>query len=239
MTPTPSVSLARRARATLERRIVLAPPVRRAITNAFGRLYYYAAEPSSDATWRDTSWLGTPILKCPLDLWLYQELIYEHRPQLIIESGTNRGASAHFLATLCDIVGEGDVLTMDIEKFPDVPEHPRLTHRIASATAPETIAWVKERAAGLERVMVILDSDHTAAHVREELRLYADIVTPGGFLIVEDTNVNGHPAAPEFGPGPMEALDDFLTTDSRYVIDPRGAKFLMTMNPRGLLRRER
>jgi cephalosporin hydroxylase len=239
MTPTPSVSLARRARATLERKIVLAPPVQRAITSAFGRLYYYVAEPGSDRTWRDTSWLGTPILKCPLDLWLYQELIYEQRPQLIVESGTNRGASAHFLATLCDIVGEGKVLTIDIEEFPDVPQHPRLEHRIASATAPETVAWVNERAAGLERVAVILDSDHTAAHVREELALYADVVTPGSFLIVEDTNVNGHPAAPEFGPGPMEALDDFLAADSRYAIDPRGAKFLMTMNPRGLLRRQR
>ncbi|HWH96687.1 MAG TPA: CmcI family methyltransferase, partial [Baekduia sp.] len=107
-----------------------------------------------------------------------------------------------------------------------------------SATAPETVQWVKEQAAGLERVMVILDSDHTADHVREELRLYSDIVTPGGYLIVEDTNVNGHPAAPEFGPGPMEALDAFLAVDSRYAIDPRGAKFLMTMNPRGLLRRQ-
>jgi cephalosporin hydroxylase len=237
MTATSSMSLVRRARATLERRIVLAPPVQRAITNAFGRLYYYAAEPNSDRTWRDTSWLGTPILKCPLDLWLYQELIHEYRPQLIVESGTNRGASAHFLATLCDIVGEGHVLTIDIEQFPDVPEHPRLTHRIASATAPDTVDWVNERSAGLERVMVILDSDHTAAHVREELRLYADIVPPGGYLIVEDTNVNGHPAAPEFGPGPMEALDDFLGVDNRYAIDPRGQKFLMTMNPRGLLRR--
>jgi cephalosporin hydroxylase len=237
MTPTPSVSSARRIRASLERKIVLAPPVQRAIIKAFSRLYYYAAEVNSDKTWRDTYWLGTRILKCPLDLWLYQEIIHEHRPQLIVESGTNKGASAHFLATLCDIVGEGEVLTIDIEEFPDRPQHPRLTHRIASATAPETLDWVKEKAAGLDRVMVILDSDHTAKHVREELRLYSEVVTPGGYLIVEDTNVNGHPAAPEFGPGPMEALDDFLAADPRYAIDPRGAKFLMTMNPRGVLRR--
>lgn len=239
MTTTASVSLPRRIRAAVERKVVLAPPVQRAITKAFGRLYYYAAEAGSDRTWRDTYWLGTPILKCPLDLWLYQELIHEHRPQLIVESGTNRGASAHFLGTLCDIVGEGKVLTLDIEKFPEVPDHPRVEHRIASATAPETVEWVKQQAEGLERVMVILDSDHTARHVREELRLYADVVTPGGYLIVEDTNVNGHPAAPEFGPGPMEALDDFLAADARFAIDPRHDKFLMTMNPRGLLRRAR
>jgi cephalosporin hydroxylase len=237
MTKMSSVSLARRARATIERKLVLAPPVQRTITGAFARLYYYAAEVDSHRTWRDTAWLGTPILKCPLDLWLYQELIHEHRPQLIVESGTNRGGSAHFLATLCEVVGEGEVLTIDIEQFSDTPQHARLTHRIASATARETVAWVKERAAGLERVMVILDSDHTAKHVREELALYADVVTPGGFLIVEDTNVNGHPVAPEFGPGPMEALDDFLAADDRYAIDPRADKFLMTMNPRGLLRR--
>lgn len=235
----PPTPLSVRLRAAIERKVVLAPPVRRGIISAFHRVYYYAAERRSDETWRDTHWLGTPILKCPLDLWLYQELLHEHRPQLIVESGTNRGASAHFLATLCDILGEGEVITIDIERYGAPPEHPRLTHRIDSATSLETLDYVRGRAAGKERVMVILDSDHTAAHVREELALYADVVTPGGYLIVEDTNVNGHPVAPEFGPGPMEALDAFLAADPRYVVDARQDKFLMTMNPRGLLRRQR
>lgn len=85
--------------------------------------------------------------------------------------------------------------------------------------------------------MVILDSDHSEPHVSKELEAYADLVTPGSFLIVEDSNVNGHPIAPEFGPGPMEALDQFLVKRPDFVIDDRWDKFLLTFNPRGYLRR--
>jgi cephalosporin hydroxylase len=96
---------------------------------------------------------------------------------------------------------------------------------------------VRRRADGLERVWVILDSDHSAAHVRAELEAYADVVTPGGYLIVEDTNVNGHPAAPEFGPGPTEAVRDWLKTAPPFDADASCERFLVTLNPGGFLRR--
>jgi cephalosporin hydroxylase len=88
-----------------------------------------------------------------------------------------------------------------------------------------------------ESVMVILDSDHSKKHVLDELRIYAPMVTPGHYLIVEDTNVNGHPALAEFGPGPMEALDAYLNEDMSFEIDSAQEKFFMTFNPRGYLRR--
>jgi cephalosporin hydroxylase len=87
--------------------------------------------------------------------------------------------------------------------------------------------------------MVMLDSDHTAAHVRQELGLYSDLVTVGSHLIVEDTNVNGHPVAPEFGPGPAEAVADFLAADGRFEVDRGAERLLFSMNPGGFLVRLR
>jgi cephalosporin hydroxylase len=85
--------------------------------------------------------------------------------------------------------------------------------------------------------MVILDSDHSETHVRNELMAYADLVTPGSYLIVEDTNVNGHPAYPSHGPGPMEALDWFLTTRSDFSVDKSKQRYHLTLNPRGYLKK--
>ena len=85
--------------------------------------------------------------------------------------------------------------------------------------------------------MVILDSLHTAEHVGAELELYADIVSPGCYLVVEDMNVNGHPVLPDYGPGPTEAVEAFLATTDEFVVDRDRERFLMTLNPGGYLRR--
>lgn len=89
-----------------------------------------------------------------------------------------------------------------------------------------------------ERVMVILDSDHSLTHVAGELEAFAPLVTPGCYLIVEDTNINGHPVYPEFGPGPMEAVLEFLPHHPEFVVDARCERLLMTFNPNGFLLRQ-
>jgi cephalosporin hydroxylase len=86
--------------------------------------------------------------------------------------------------------------------------------------------------------MVILDSDHKEAHVRAELDFYKDRVTPGNYLIVEDTNINGHPVNPNFGPGPMEALEAFLPHHPDFEVDRKCEKFYLTFNPKGFLRKK-
>jgi cephalosporin hydroxylase len=88
-------------------------------------------------------------------------------------------------------------------------------------------------------VIVLLDSDHTKDHVLAELNAYSPLVTPGSYLIVEDTNLNGHPVDPDYGPGPMEALDAFLTTHSEFAHDTTQDKFLLSFNPKGYLKRAR
>jgi cephalosporin hydroxylase len=95
-------------------------------------------------------------------------------------------------------------VTVDIagdDGDPGAPAHPRITYLQGSSTDPAILAGVRERAAGARRVMVVLDSDHSFAHVTAELEHYAPLVTPGDYLVVEDTNVNGRPVVPDFGPG--------------------------------------
>ena len=103
------------------------------------------------------------------------------------------------------------------------------------STADAIVVQVKESIGDDESVMVILDSDHRRDHVLDELRIYKDVVTKGQYMIVEDTNLNGHPVAPEFGPGPMEALNEFLSENDELVQDKEMEKFYLTFNPGGYL----
>jgi cephalosporin hydroxylase len=220
-----------------------------AITDAFHKLYYGAY--TVNKTWHNTYWLGVGIRKCPLDLWLYQEIIHRIKPDLIIETGTFLGGSAYYMASLLDTLGKGHVVTIDIEgkdtilareenpSQPARPDHPRITYLLGSSTTTETTEKIKSMVKANDTVMVILDSDHSKAHVLKELRLYSGFVTKGSYLIVEDTNLNGHPISPTFGPGPMEAMEEFLKEDSSFAFDEKTDKFLLTFNPRGYLRKIR
>ena len=186
----------------------------------------------------DTYWFGVPIQKSPLDCWTYQEILHEQRPDLIVETGTYLGGSALFFAHLFDLLGDGRVLTIDLQHRGRV-DHPRVTQLEGDALSPEILAKVEAAVAGARRVLVVLDDDHSAAHVLRELRTYGRFVTPGSYMVVEDTNVNGHPVFPEHGPGPMEAVRQFLAGDPSFEIDHSREKFLLTYFPDGWLRKRR
>ncbi len=188
---------------------------------------------------KNVFWLGTPISKCPFDLWIYQELLHEIRPDLIVECGTFRGGSAFYLASLCDLLGRGEVITIDVQERPDRPTHPRVTYLTGSSTSPEVLARVREAVAGKATVMAILDSNHSKAHVLQEMRLYGPLVTRGSYLVVEDSNLNGNPVVPDFGPGPMEAIEAYLKENDDFAIDEEREKFFVTFNPKGYLRKLR
>lgn len=208
----------------------------RAIVDAFHDLYYMRWKSGSDTI--NVSWLGWPALKCPLDLWVYQELIVRQRPEVIVETGTRLGGSAYFLASILDLVGSGEVVTVDIKAHPGLPSHPRIRYLTGSSSTEEVRATIGEIVDG-RRCLVILDSDHSRDHVLAELRLYASLVSVGSYVIVEDTNVNGHPTLPDFGPGPWEAVEAFLAEDDRFERDTDMERFLLTLNPGGYLRRVR
>jgi cephalosporin hydroxylase len=156
---------------------------------------------------------------------------------VIVEAGTWKGGSALYMAGLMDGIGHGKIITIDIEKQPNLPVHPRIQYLLGSSTAPEIVEKVKSGIGPQDKVMVVLDSDHRSPHVSKELLIYSKIVTKGSYLIVEDTNINGHPVWPDFGPGPMEALRGYLKDHSDLEIDKSREKFYVTFNPSGYLRK--
>lgn len=182
------------------------------------------------------TWLGTQTSKNPLDLWVYQEIIGQTCPDIIVETGSFRGGSALYLGSICELVGRGEVISIDIEPVrDDYPVHARVAFWGGrSSTDPVIVEEVRRRAEG-KRVMVILDSDHSQQHVEAELEAYAPLVTPGCYLIVEDTGIEQ--VRPDLMPGPMEAIDAFLPKTSAFEIDLAREKFLLTSNRRGYLRK--
>lgn len=198
---------------------------------------FYDSGINQEGTWYYTTWMGVSTRKCPFDLWVYQEIIAEIKPELIVETGTLFGGSAFFMSHICDLLGQGHVLTIDIENRP-IPRHPRLSRIVGSSIHPKTIEQVKQFALERGPILVILDSDHHAEHVLQELRLYSPFVSPGSYLIVEDTNVNGHPVFPDHGPGPMEAVQSFLKENSDFIVDRSREKFFLTFNPFGFLKKK-
>lgn len=209
---------------------------RSATIDAFHRLYYDLG--AQGGTWQQTTWMGVPTRKLPLDMWVYQELLHRIRPRLIVECGTFLGGSALFLANMMELMAvDGTVVSIDTETFAGRPTHPMISYLTGSSTDPAIIERVRTEAVGRAPVMVILDSDHSQSHVSAEIAAYAPLVTPGSYLIVEDTNINGHPVFADYGPGPMEALEDFLATTDQFAPDETCEKLLMSFNPRGYLRR--
>jgi cephalosporin hydroxylase len=179
-------------------------------------------------------------MKCPLDMWVFQEIIYETEPDIIVETGTRLGGSSFYFASLLDILGKGRVITVDIIDYPNKPEHHRIAYLTGSSTAREIVSKIQELVKPDDRVMVFLDSDHSEEHVLRELELYSPLATEGNYLIVEDTHLNGHPiftSAVAPGPGPMESVQRFLAADNRFEVDSSREKYGLTSNPGGFLKR--
>jgi len=208
---------------------------KRKIIDKFHRLYYYSH--NFGGTWKNTRWLGVSIYKNPLDLWIYQEIIFNLKPDIIIECGTKYGGSALYLATLCDIIDNGKIITIDIEAQDNRPQNQRIQYLLGSSTSMEIIKQINEIISDNDKVMVILDDLHIKDHVLKELRIYSEFVSKGSYLIVEDTHLNNHPIDPFFGPGPMEAIKEFLKENYHFKIDKSREKFYMTWNRNGFLKK--
>ncbi len=202
------------------------------IIDEFHKLYYESEVWSKNRT----TFLGIPIGKCPLDLWIYQELIYKVKPKVIIETGTFCGGSASYLMKCQEMSGidNGMVITMDTRQLVTL-NTPKITQIIASSTnhlCKETCDSIIEQLGG--PVMVILDSDHRKFHVLKELDMYASLVTSGSYLIIEDGNINGNPVLDGWGDGPKEAIEEWYPMHYKdFENDKTCEKFMMTFNPGG------
>lgn len=198
------------------------------------------------------SWMGRPIIQYPQDMIAMQELIWELKPDLIIETGIAHGGSLIFYASLMELIGKGEVLGIDIDirahNRKEIEAHPmmkRITMLEGSAVSEEIAAQVRKVAEGKQTVMVLLDSNHTHDHVLRELELYAPLVTPGSYCVVFDTIVEKLPenyfkeSRPwSVGNNPLTAVHEYLKTDDRFVIDSAiDNKLLISVAPSGYLKR--
>lgn len=184
-----------------------------------------------------TSYFGVKTLKCPLDFWVYQEMVSSMQPDVILEFGTKFGGSALAFAHMCDNLGHGKVISVDLKhaKVPDkVHEHERIT--LITGDACESEAAVRALIPPGVRVLIVEDSSHTYDNTLNVLRTYADLVKPGDYFIVEDSICHhGLDVGPQ--PGPYEAVEAFVAEDDRFEIDRDAESFLITWNPKGYLRR--
>jgi len=185
--------------------------------------------------WQNIYYKGMHCFKYPTDLWTYAEILYEVRPTVIVETGTSHGGSAQFFR---DMSG-AKVITIDaVDEV--INKDPNIVYLHGHSGEQEMLERVQAHIAPLDIVMVSLDSDHTLEHVRKELRLYADLVTPGSYLVTEDTFISIFDCKEErFEAGSTwEAVQEWLPTCNDFYIDARRDKHLITMNPNGWLRRK-
>jgi cephalosporin hydroxylase len=215
--------------------------VKEKVIDDFSRLYY-----DDPHTWPDTSWMGVLTQKYPTDLIMYAEILYQTRPNLVIECGTALGGSALFLAHMFDIIGQGGIISIDAHRPEEhgiiKPKHIRVTYLNQTSSLSQVAIQEIERMLELNkpytRTMVILDSDHSKDHVLAELELYHKFVTPGCYLIVEDTNLNSVQARPDYGPGPREALEEWIPRHPEFEVDERCTRFILTAHKGGYLKRK-
>ncbi len=202
------------------------------------RLFFTALIRKTD-NFGKVKWLGHPIWQNVFDLWVIQETIAEIKPELLIECGTNRGGSSIFYANLFDLMGSGNVVTIDVEKLHKL-SHPRVTYLLGSSISEEILSAVRQRAVACTGpVMVILDSDHSETHVRKELECYSPLVTPGSYCLVQDGVIDTLAIFSKGRPGPLPAIESFLQTTHDFELDEeRSSRFLVTHHPKGWLKRK-
>lgn len=180
---------------------------------------------------------GIPTLKNPLDFWVYQEILYQTRPEFVVEIGNFHGGSTLALAHICDSLGAGRVIAVDSTHdniAPQVKTHPRITLLTgdACAAAPR----VERAVSGSKSVMVIEDSLHTFVHTLKVLETYSPMVGVGNYFIVED-GICHHGLEVGPRPGPYEAIEAFIARNRNFVIDREKENFGITWNPKGYLKK--
>lgn len=196
------------------------------------------------------NWLGLPIIQMTEDVMAAQELIWEIKPDVIVETGIAWGGSMVLYASILELIGKGSVIGVDvvlpqgnIDRIMAYPFSKRISMICGSSIDPSVADRVKAKIRPGQTVMLMLDSNHTHDHVLEELKLYAPLVTKGSYIIVSDTVVEDIPEQTHrprpwgHGNNPKTAVNEYLKTTDRFELDPYyNAKVLMTFDKGGYLR---
>ena len=197
----------------------------------------------------EPTWLGRPIIQLPHDIVQMQELVWAVKPDFIVETGVAHGGSLILSASILEQLGGGTVLGIDVEIRPHnraaIEEH-SLAHRIqlieGSSTDGRVIRQVADLCAKYDRVLIVLDSNHSADHVYAEIQAYAPLVTEGSYLVVMDGAQGQVFDIPRGNPdwrhnNPLTAIERFLSENQEFEVDPHYTRLHVTSNPMGFLRR--
>ncbi len=175
------------------------------------------------------SWMGRPMIQLPEDVIRIQEVIWRVQPDVILETGVAHGGSLIFYASLCKAIGRGRVIGIDIEIRPHnraaIEAHPLASYITlieGSSTAPDVVARAKSLVKPGERVLILLDSCHTKAHVRAELEAYASLVSPGSYIVATDGSMKDLHDTPRGQPEwtwdhPVAAAQEFAAAHPEFV----------------------
>jgi cephalosporin hydroxylase len=201
------------------------------------KMQYYRHIHLADSGKNQPRWRGLKVIKYPSDMILYSQVIFDRRPDFIIETGTYHGGSAVFFGDLLSLSGGKKVITIDHKPihaqswFEKQPEpHERVQYILASSTEKETVDVVKGLIPEGSKIMVVLDSEHTVDHVARELFLYAPLVTDGQYLVVEDCYAErSEPYQPYY------AVEEFLQTNKGFVCQPLEDQFVFAVTRGGWL----
>ena len=186
----------------------------------------------------ETTYFGIPTLQSPTDFWIYQEILFDMKPDYIIEIGNYCGGSALALAHLLDQIGHGEIIGIDIDSsriHATARAHPRI--RFIEGDACSKFDEVRQIIGDGKRTLIIEDSSHTKQNTLNILRQYSVFVQPGDHMIIEDSICyHGLDIGPN--PGPYEAIAEFVAENDAFEIDRSKEGFLITWNPTGYLRRK-
>lgn len=188
------------------------------------------------------TWMGVKALKNPPDLWIYQEILYDVKPDIIVELGSAEGGTTLYLANLLDLIGKGKVISVDNDRRKYNVEHDRIEMVTGDTASSKTVAKVSSLCPQNNLVLVIHDACHKKENVLEDMRLYSPLVSIGSYFIVEDGiqdlfkpgNCIG-----TFERGPLFAIDEFLKENPKFIVDKTREHYILTHNPNGFLLRVR
>jgi cephalosporin hydroxylase len=208
-------------------------PLPRELRQEFTEAYW------NTLNWQETEWLDQSVPRPPADLFAYQEILSRVRPGHVVEIGSGNGGRAFFLATIFDLLGEGQVVSIDPEDPAERVQHPRVTYVVGDTLDPAIIGRVQELVGPEPDAVLILGSRTSAYRTTHEFRAYQSLVPLGSYAVFEDTVVNGHPVWTEFGPGPSEAVRGIVEARSDFASDLSMGKYAPSFNPGGFLKRVR
>ena len=193
-------------------------------------------------------WMGIRTLKIALDAWIYQEILYDVRPDIVLEIGNKYGGSTLFLAGMCELLGHGRVLALDWDHEQFQAQHDRIDLLTGDCSNPTIVAAVHERCQG-KKVLIIHDAIHSKEGKLRDLRLYSGLVSPGSYFIVEDTfaglpgvatgrdTERTAPLLMQRTDTPLQAIEEFLIDHPEFEIDRARERYILSHNYHGFLRR--